>query len=397
MSSSPSPVEVRISGQFSWYRATIKDYQNAKFLVEYESNWRGTEWVDPSSVRVAHFEFNPALFHPKPGMAVEALTRAFDNEPYGWWDATVQKDKQVFFLIHYAGYEDSYDEVVELETLRPPNPNPVFSAESLVTATVPFVPQLLAFVQTPESFVGIVNATKVVCIVPDVQAGLLRVVGSADAVKKAKSLLELLLRHETEISKLRAKTSAVAQKVQEERAKYNQSFQIEFPVPKHLMGLIVGKEGVNIKACAKLDGVESVKVIQETGQIRIMAKTEAAAQAARTKLEVVEELIEIPASIIGWVVGKAGKNINEIAKKSEVLRINCVQDQHNKDIAHISIIGSADNVDSAKLMLKHHIQYIEEFKKAEIEAKEAARNLQKLREDFGVGQQRRFEDCMLLF
>ena len=51
-------------------------------------------------------------------------------------------------------------------------------------------------------------------------------------------------------------------------------------------------------------------------------QNEESAQAARSQIEFVEAVVEIPQKIVGWVVGKNGKTIKEIQEKAEVLRIN---------------------------------------------------------------------------
>ncbi len=53
-----------------------------------------------------------------------------------------------------------------------------------------------------------------------------------------------------------------------------------------------------------------------------MIQNEAFAQAAKAKLEFVQEFVPFPASMTGWILGKNWESIRDIQEKSEVFKIN---------------------------------------------------------------------------
>jgi hypothetical protein len=105
-------------------------------------SWKPREWVNPSEVRPVMPAFDRASFDPAPGQKIEALTRGGENEPYGWWEATVRVMRQSFYLINYTGYDENFNEIVEKDTFRPVNPKPVFQAENLTLLAIPMPAEL---------------------------------------------------------------------------------------------------------------------------------------------------------------------------------------------------------------------------------------------------------------
>ncbi len=65
----------------------------------------------------------------------------------------------------------------------------------------------------------------------------------------------------------------------------------------------------------------SVRVLPGQNIVKVVAKSEAIAQAVRAQLEYVEESIAFPQKLVGWIVGKQGATIRDIQQKSECFRI----------------------------------------------------------------------------
>ncbi|KAI1724232.1 KH domain-containing protein [Ditylenchus destructor] len=371
-----SVMEIEVSQPSGVYaKAFVEQVTQNGVLVSYDNNSRPAEMCPFDKCRYVFTEGKsnaPSTF--KAGDLVEAFMQQSSGDQQNtfcaWQKAKVKDIKGEFVVVETVEGPQNTDVINMSSRCRPVNSASPITYESFKQCLIDVPDDLKEYFSKPQSYKDLTDLVKNIHVEYLKETGQIKVVSfSSQSIKKIKILSEVFLTNAKQKNMLLQKQEEARRMLS--LTDVSSNCVTEFTVSAELMGLSIGTHGTNIANARKIEGVEDV-IIDESQRnngictFKVLAKTQDAAEQARNMLEYVMNAVPVPRTMVGQVIGKSGRTIQDIVDRSGVVRVQIGDGPESEvpttnEMVDFSFTGTREAITNAELLINYHLKHLKDI------------------------------------